>query len=219
MEKPTNPTILIIGKNLQKITGIINEKKVEAGIKKEKHLDFLEIRNEAKSISIDKVRESFNFLSKKTFSAKKKILVIYSAEKLTPEAQNSLLKNLEEPNKSTQIILVTENETKLLPTIISRSVKIYANENFVSEENIEKLAEEFLKSDVSLKLELLNTNKKLLSEKDTFISFLDTCIFLLRKNLTKESATQIKFLLTIKKDVETTNVNLKLASDYICTHL
>lgn len=219
MEHILNPTILIIGKNLSKISTIINEKKAEAGINKEKHLDFLEIRNEAKSISIDKTRESFNFLAKKPFSAKKKILVIYDAEKLTLDAQNSLLKNLEEPNKSSQIILVTENETSLLPTIISRSLKIYANEIFVSKDEVEKLASDFLNGDISKKLELLSVNKKLLSEKDSFINFLNTCVFELRKNLNKESATKIKFLLSIKKDLETTNVNLKLASDFICTHL
>lgn len=219
MQKTPNPSILIIGKNLQKVTDIINEKKAEAGINKEKHLDFFEIRNEAKSISIDKTRESFSFLAKKPFSAKKKILVIYDAEKLTPDAQNSLLKNLEEPNKSSQIILVTENETSLLPTIISRSLKIYANEIFVSKDEVEKLAVDFLNGDISKKLELLSVNKKLLSEKDSFINFLNTCVAELRKNLNKESATKIKFLLSIKKDLETTNVNLKLASDFICTHL
>ena len=57
------------------------------------------------------------------------------------------------------------------------------------------------------------------SEKDSFINFLNTSVAELRKNLNKESATKIKFLLSIKKDLETTNVNLKLASDFICTNL
>ena len=50
-----------------------------------------------------------------------KICLIYQAENLTTEAQNALLKTLEEPPPSTHLILLTSNHHRLLDTIISRS--------------------------------------------------------------------------------------------------
>jgi DNA polymerase-3 subunit delta' len=50
----------------------------------------------------------------------KLIYVIHKVEKMTPEAINSLLKFLEEPNPDVFAILTTENEARVLPTILSR---------------------------------------------------------------------------------------------------
>lgn len=53
--------------------------------------------------------------------------VIFQAEKLTHEAQNAFLKTLEESSDHTIFILCTTNERNLLPTIISRSRKIFGH--------------------------------------------------------------------------------------------
>lgn len=52
------------------------------------------------------------------------IYVINQVENVTEEAVNSLLKFLEEPGKNTYAFLTTQNETKVLPTIISRCVRL-----------------------------------------------------------------------------------------------
>ncbi len=49
------------------------------------------------------------------------IYVLHLVETMTPIAVNSLLKFLEEPGKNIFAFLTTENETKILPTIISRT--------------------------------------------------------------------------------------------------
>ena len=54
-----------------------------------------------------------------------KIFLIHNAEHLNEQAQNKLLKTLEEPNKSSIFILTTTAEYKMLPTILSRSKKVY----------------------------------------------------------------------------------------------
>jgi DNA polymerase III delta prime subunit len=54
------------------------------------------------------------------YASSYKVAVINDADRLTPEAQNSLLKTLEEPAEQTIIALVTRNYSKLLPTILSR---------------------------------------------------------------------------------------------------
>lgn len=48
------------------------------------------------------------------------IYIIHLVENMTVEAVNSLLKFLEEPSKNTYAILTTENEARVLPTIVSR---------------------------------------------------------------------------------------------------
>lgn len=62
-------------------------------------------------------------------------LIIKNAERLTPEAQNALLKTLEEPPNAAEIILETTDEDLLLPTIRSRCKIIYARHEFPQTKN------------------------------------------------------------------------------------
>lgn len=78
-----------------------------------------DIAPEKGSIGIDKVRAIKLEMSLKN-STEKKLLVIYNSELLTHEAQNALLKILEEPTPNLLIILLTENIDSLLPTVQSR---------------------------------------------------------------------------------------------------
>jgi hypothetical protein len=73
------------------------------------------------SIGIDQIRTLQHRLSLKPLAGKgQKIALIQEAQNLTPEAQNALLKTLEEPPKQTQIILTVPNSESLLPTVVSR---------------------------------------------------------------------------------------------------
>ncbi len=77
------------------------------------------------SVSIDAVREIRNFLWRKPVASPKRTLVIDEAEFLTVEAQNALLKVIEEPPASSLIIVVSSDLDSLLPTIPSRLQKTY----------------------------------------------------------------------------------------------
>ena len=55
---------------------------------------------------------------------RQRVVIIDQAGSLTPEAQNALLKTLEEPPAKTTIILIAENEEALLPTVRSRCRQI-----------------------------------------------------------------------------------------------
>jgi len=88
------------------------------------HPDFLAVSPEKGLISIEKVREIINFLSFKPKISGLKIVIIDDSEKMTKEAQNALLKILEEPNLDNLIILVSSYPEKLLPTILSRLLVI-----------------------------------------------------------------------------------------------
>ncbi len=83
------------------------------------HPDLLWIAGE-ESIGIEQAKKIQGFLSLKPYSARIKIVVIEEAEKLTSDAQNSLLKTLEEPPDNSLIFMGIKEESNLLPTILSR---------------------------------------------------------------------------------------------------
>jgi len=60
------------------------------------------------------------FLSVKSMLGGRKVVIIDDAEKMTPQAQNCLLKTLEEPPPDSILILVTSDRHSLFPTIVSR---------------------------------------------------------------------------------------------------
>ena len=77
------------------------------------------------SISVDDIRGQVNGDIKiKPYSSPYKIYIIDEAEKLTQQAQNALLKTIEEPPAYAIIMLLTANEGMLLPTIKSRCVTL-----------------------------------------------------------------------------------------------
>lgn len=84
---------------------------------------FSHIRSNNDSISIELVRELNGFLSLKPVSSKSisRAVIIEDADLMTKEAQNALLKTLEEPPKDTIIILTSSQPQKLLATVRSRA--------------------------------------------------------------------------------------------------
>lgn len=74
------------------------------------------------SISVDAVRQLKKDVYLKPFFSKRKIYIIESAEKMTVEAQNALLKIFEEPPSYITLILICNGLSKILPTIKSRAV-------------------------------------------------------------------------------------------------
>ena len=79
-----------------------------------------ERRVKNQEIKIGQIRQIQHQVSLSPFSAKYKVIIIDSAEQMTLEAANCLLKTLEEPPQKSILILLSSNWQKLLPTIISR---------------------------------------------------------------------------------------------------
>ncbi|MDD3491767.1 MAG: hypothetical protein PHG13_02310 [Candidatus Pacebacteria bacterium] len=79
---------------------------------------------EGKSIKIEQAREGIKFLTFHPQIADLKILIINQAELLTRDAQDALLKTLEESRKNNLIILVTKAPKKLTTTIHSRLLSL-----------------------------------------------------------------------------------------------
>lgn len=69
---------------------------------------------------IESVRSIDTFLHLTPYSHQSKIVIIPQADNLSPESQNTLLKNLEEPGNNNYFILLTTRPQSLIPTILSR---------------------------------------------------------------------------------------------------
>ena len=73
-----------------------------------------------KTIKIDALREMIDTLSRHSLEGGRRVVVIENAERMTPQAQNCLLKTLEDGAADTYFLLTCDVESALLPTIRSR---------------------------------------------------------------------------------------------------
>ena len=88
------------------------------------HPDILTVRHEKPTVlSVGEIREQLcDTADVKPYEGDRKVYIVPDADRMNPQAQNALLKTLEEPPAYTVILLLAENEETLLPTIRSRCV-------------------------------------------------------------------------------------------------
>lgn len=89
--------------------------------------DFYEVVTEKSSIGVDAIRDMQNDIANRPTYNDRKVYFIDEAEKLTAQAQNCLLKTLEEPPEYTVILFSVKSFEALLPTIQSRTVNLRMN--------------------------------------------------------------------------------------------
>lgn len=87
--------------------------------------DLKNIQSNKESVGIDAVREVERFLYQTAISSPYRMVIIRDAEWLTDQAQNALLKILEEPPKKGLIIITARDKAVFLPTVASRMQAIY----------------------------------------------------------------------------------------------
>lgn len=109
--------------------------------------DFIQIKPDGKVIKIEQIRQMQEKILEKPIVSDKKVYIIDDADLMTKEAQNCLLKTLEEPPKFVVIILVLSNESKILNTIKSRCMRIFF-EKLKNEELNKYAVENFDKSQI-----------------------------------------------------------------------
>ena len=84
------------------------------------YVDIINYSSEKSSFGVDDVRDIIEEVYKKPFEKDKKVIVIHEGNKLTIQAQNALLKTIEEPPKGVYIIILCESLELILDTIKSR---------------------------------------------------------------------------------------------------
>ncbi len=182
------------------------------------------------SLGIEDVKNMQKKLFLKPIESPAKAVVLKEAELLTIEAQNALLKVLEEPPDHTIIILTVDTLDALLPTIQSRCRIIQLPEEIVSigdteADEYKKLAENLTHQSIG---ESLRIAESLSKNKDGAILWLEKMIVVTRKELLNlaqkktdptnvDLSQQDKYLRILKSFqkfrilLKTTNVNLRLA--------
>ncbi len=89
------------------------------------HPDFMYIEPDGNKIKIEQIRFMQKKVQEKPIISDKKVYIINDADTMTIEAQNCLLKTLEEPPKFATIILIGSNESAFLATIKSRCMILH----------------------------------------------------------------------------------------------
>jgi DNA polymerase-3 subunit delta' len=75
-------------------------------------------------IKVDQVREVIERTGYRPFEGRRRVVIIDDADAMLSEAQNALLKTLEEPPASSMFVLVTSQPDELLPTVRSRCQRL-----------------------------------------------------------------------------------------------
>src|SRR5512138_2509429 len=93
-------------------------KQIEAG----QNIDLMVVQaeNEGGTLKVEQVREVTRFLSLKPYQSQYKIVILLRFQEANANAQNALLKTLEEAPGYAVLLLTADNAEQLLPTIISR---------------------------------------------------------------------------------------------------
>lgn len=205
-------TFIISSKNLEKALeraqGIIKENKIDK-------FD-IELLEPEQALGIEEVRSLQKKIFLKPLRGEKKAIIINLTNGATIEAQNSMLKLLEEPPASTLIFLLTNNAYSFLPTILSRvkTIEIKDEENQIDDGGLEKILNLEGAGD---RLYLAQVVSK---EKQDAIIWLEKAILASREKMlenVEDKREALKYRKIIHKlelthyDLKTTNVNPRLA--------
>lgn len=136
MLESTTMTYLIVGNTPQNIEDEVR-KLISKLWQRDIDMDIFTIQNpdyhlldgrDKNSIGIEQMKELQQDMVYTPFKELVQIALIFDSAKLTTQAQNSILKTLEESSDTTVYILTANSEKSLLPTISSRSRKVYTKE-------------------------------------------------------------------------------------------
>jgi DNA polymerase III delta prime subunit len=206
-----NSRILIsidLDQRLQTIAEILKKKEVT-----NPHPDLLYFDDETK-LGVEQAKQIREFLSIKPYQAKGRVVILISAQNLTPDAQNALLKTLEEPPLESLIILGVDKEESLLPTVLSRCEAEYRGKSieYRGENRFKKEIEHLLESNIK---ERFNYIEKL-EEKEEFLKAL---IIYFREQLKSNPKTHFLKILLEAEKWQKSNVNQRAILEYLMLEL
>jgi DNA polymerase III delta prime subunit len=211
-------SFLIIGKPFQKAKDYAFAFCLKNNIDK---LDIGFIESE-KAVGIAQVREFQKKIFLKPFKSRQKAVILSAQNAITTEAQNALLKVLEEPPENTIILLICESAEEFLPTIISRC-KIITLDKESSGINLKEYGETLssLKDmGVGDRLKLAQDNSK---DKETALRFIEGLILaseaLLKNAKDNELVNAIGLMQKTYTEIKTTNANLRLGVENLLLNL
>ncbi|MEA2020820.1 MAG: hypothetical protein U9M98_03880 [Patescibacteria group bacterium] len=189
-------------------------------IKPSPDLSILGNNKESSSIGIDDIRTLIKKLHFTPHQNKTKQALILEGQNMTEEAQNALLKTLEEPPGNCQIVITANHAQNIIATIISRCKIIKLKKQEYREEEKKELKDGFrklLKSPYHQRLKWAEENKELVKDKEHAKRILSIWILTLRELMfQKESGAAPEIEPHIRKGldlfnlIEKTNVSPQL---------
>ncbi len=136
------------------------------------------------SIGIEDIRSLYNTLFLKPVKSPLKAVIIRDAQLLTPEAQNALLKILEEPPAQTLFLLTADSQESLLPTVRSRCKLIaIAAEVIITAEEREEYQSQINNLQTQSIVEALKLAETISKNKTDTVLWLEKVILLVREQL------------------------------------
>ena len=196
---------------------------VRKRVQNHEHPDMLEIvpnkpEEHPTIISVYNIRDHVtDTVAVRPYEAAYKVYLIEHAEMMNPQAQNAILKTLEEPPEYVVIMLLAANADAFLPTILSRVIEIKAGERDVRERYAEMITEEWAQETVKLLSEIrFRTGREILDfcthvSKDWKVpqgSLLGFLEIILRDVLCYKSTSQMELLYA----QDSVNVIIRMAS-------
>lgn len=185
-------------------------------------VDIVKYYPSSSSFGVDDVRNIINEVSKKPYEGDKKVLILYKCDKLTTQAQNALLKTIEEPPKGVYLILLSDSLETILDTIKSRcqiykltpltkeEILIYINDNYTNLTSEDEKAALAYSAGIPGKVDRFIDDKNLKNLRDI-------CIGLFEDILNREQGIVLKYgeLLKNSKDdkIELLNILLSYIRD------
>lgn len=150
------------------------------------HPDMIRVVHEKpNTIGVEDVRTQINHdIGIKPYSSPYKVYIMNEGEKMSPQAQNALLKTLEEPPQYAVILILTTNAAGLLPTILSRCVLLNmkpVGDNLVKEYLCSHMELPDYKADIAVAFARGNIGRaKLLAASEEFDNIKEEAITLLK---------------------------------------
>lgn len=178
-------------------------------------------REKESSIGVGDIRKMRADIMIRPYSAAHKVYIIPDAEKMTPAAQNALLKTLEEPPSYAVLLLLADGTTNFLPTVMSRAVTLplrpvpedavekCLRERFDAEEERARLCARFSGGSIG-RAALLLENENFAKLREKTISFLrriaekdaaEIAAFARETAAQEETQDLIDFVLTWNRDL------------------
>lgn len=176
----------------------------------------LEVHSEeGKDIGIDKAKEVSRFTYKPPMSGGQKLAIIHDAHKLTIEAQNALLKTLEEHPEYIDIVLIARSEGGIAETVLSRCKRItLPTDVTLKQKKVKETLDDVLNTEIGTRASTaLKLSKK---EKPDVLDILHHWLneaHALGKYDTAEC------IVNTLNDLENTNVNTRLALENLMFNL
>ena len=163
-------------------------------------------------IPIEETKKLREWISIKPYQQKVKLIIVKDAQYLGADSQNTLLKTLEEPPTYAIIVLLTNSIKSLLDTVISRCKIIkFENTNIEKDEQPRILLKKIIDNNLAYSLDLIENITKDIEGKGEAVSIVNNLQLQLRELKNDIDPELFSKLQNVKADLETTNINVKIA--------